>query len=317
MSAATVSSKTLYSNMEEIFSLPDGNGTIKSCGLYYAKNTVGNASYIAFADINTTTSWKTHAAILASIGIVALVIFFVISLFFSRWALRPVQSAWTKQRQFIADASHDLKTPITVIQANTEILLSNPEESIRSQEQWIESTQLESMHMQELVKDLLFLARMDEMPTKVVKEAVEISQIVESEALEFESIAFEQGIELSANIEPDLVVYGDKGKLHRLVRTLLDNACKYAPQDHKINLDLKREASGVQLAVHNTGSYIEPKDLEHIFDRFYRSDSSRNEHQNSHGLGLAIAKAITEEQGGNIKATSSQKDGTCFTVNFA
>ena len=317
MSAATVSDDTLSAHVSEIFALEDGTGSLKSCGLYYAKNTVGDASYIAFADSSAATSWKTHALILSIIGFFALIIFFIISLFFSRWALGPVQRAWTKQRQFISDASHDLKTPITVIQANTEILMSNPDESIRSQEQWLESTQVETMHMQQLVKDLLYLARMDEQPAPPLKEPVDISQIAETEALEFESIAFEQDVELSADIAPDITILGDEAKIHRLFTILLDNACKYAPEKNKIEITLQRATSAVQLIVHNTGSYIEPKDLEHIFDRFYRSDSSRSDSQNSHGLGLAIAKAIVTEQGGSIRATSSEEDGTRFIITFA
>ena len=317
MSAATVSNDTLSAHVSEIFSLPDGTGDIDSCGLYYAKNTIGDASYIAFADMSATTSWKTHALILSIVGLFALLIFFVISLFFSKWALGPVQKVWTKQRQFISDASHDLKTPITVIQANTEILMSNPDDTIRSQEQWIESTQIETMHMQQLVKDLLYLARMDEQPAPPLKEPVDISQIAETEALEFESIAFEQNVELSENIDAGIIISGNEAKIHRLFTILLDNACKYTPCGNTITISLTKMDSSAKLVVHNTGSYIEPNDLEHIFDRFYRSDSSRTNSQNSHGLGLAIAKAIVLEQGGNIKATSSKEDGTRFIVNFS
>lgn len=317
LTTATVSESILYSQAEKIFNLSDGNGCLHDCGLYYAKNSFGGASYVAFADVSATSSWKTLARILLIFGAGTLVLFFIISLFFSRWALRPVQTAWTKQRQFIADASHDLKTPLTVIQANTEILLSNPEETVQSQEQWIESTQLEALQMQQLVKDLLFLARMDELPTPSQKNPVPISQIVETESLQFEIIAFEQGVQLNTDIEPNLTVLGEEAKIHRLVTILLDNACKYAPSGNEVDVKLTKTDSGIQLTVHNTGSYIKQQDLEHVFDRFYRLDSSRTNSQNSHGLGLAIAKAIIEEQGGSIKAISSEENGTTFTVIFS
>ena len=141
---------------------PDGSGSLDGLGLFYEKRTVGGAAYLAFADMSAASGWQTLAVTLAGVGAAALAAFFVISMFFSRWALAPVDRAWRQQRRFVADASHDLKTPLTVILANTSILLEHPERSIASQSQWIESTQHEAQQMQGLVGDLLLLAQVDE-----------------------------------------------------------------------------------------------------------------------------------------------------------
>lgn len=143
------------------------------------------------------------------VEVAALAVFLVISLFFSRWALRPVARAWTQQRRFVADASHDLKTPLTVILANTSIALEHPERSVASQSQWLESTQHEAEAMQGLVGDLLTLAKMDEEEAaaqsgaaRPALEEVDLSDVIEGEVLQFESVAFERGVKLESQVEP-------------------------------------------------------------------------------------------------------------------
>lgn len=163
----------------------------------------GGVMYLAFADISSARGWESLAATLAVIEVAALAVFFVISLFFSRWALGPVARAWVQQRRFVADASHDLKTPLTVILANTSIALEHPERSVASQSQWLESTQHEAEAMQGLVGDLLELAKMDEEEAAASAgaprenfEPVDLSDLVEGELLQFESVAFERGVQL-------------------------------------------------------------------------------------------------------------------------
>ncbi len=151
-----------------------------------------------------------------------LAVFFVISLFFSRWALRPVARAWTQQRRFVADASHDLKTPLTVILANTSIALEHPERSVASQSQWLESTQHEAEAMQGLVGDLLTLAKMDEEEAaaqsgaaRPALEEVDLSDVIEGEVLQFESVAFERGVRLESQVEPGIELRGNEQRLRR------------------------------------------------------------------------------------------------------
>ena len=188
---------------------PDGSGSLDGLGLFYEKRTVGDAAYLAFADMNAASSWQTLAVTLAGVGAAALAAFFVISMFFSRWALAPVDRAWRQQRRFVADASHDLKTPLTVILANTSILLEHPERSIASQSQWIESTQHEAQQMQGLVGDLLLLAQVDEGAAPPPMERLDLTDLVEGELLQFESVAFERAVDLQSQLDESVMVRGN------------------------------------------------------------------------------------------------------------
>lgn len=257
----------------------------------------------------------------AQIAAVALLVLFGITYALAAWSLAPVAEAWEGQRRFVADASHELKTPLAVILANTEILEKDPAIPAESR-RWIESTASEATHMKSLVNDLLQLARADEGAAQIAPESqrqdLDLSQIVDGSALEFDAIAFEHGCTIDAHIEPDIHVKGDRAWIERLVRILIDNACKYAAPDSTIRLDLARDGSKVRYSVTNQGDPIAPDDLEHIFDRFYRSDKSRERSESTGGfsLGLAIAKSIAEAHGGTIQATSSKDAGTTFTVTL-
>lgn len=253
----------------------------------------------------------------AVIIVVALLALLGVSWALSSWALAPVQRAWDDQRRFVSDASHELKTPLAVIVANTDILLADeamPQESRR----WVLSTADEAAHMRSLVNDLLELARADEGASSGVmrKEDVDLSDLVESAALEFDAVAFERGCIIESSIQPNLHVKGDPEWLERLAKILLDNACKYAAPSSTIDVNLAKTANHITLAVTNMGNVIDPEDLAHVFDRFYRSDKARNRATGGVGLGLAIAKGIAEAHGGTISATSTETDGTTFTVTL-
>lgn len=239
----------------------------------------------------------------------------------SKWALAPVERAWDQQRRFISDASHELKTPLAVICANSQILqrdASIPEGSRR----WVESTAEEADHMKGLVEDLLTLARADEAAAGTTEDAlrhdeVDLSSLVDEAALEFDAVAFERGCSIDSEVAGDIVVRGDADQLGRVVRTLLDNATKYAERNSLVRVRLTQAGSHAQLTVANRGPLIEPEDLEHLFDRFYRTDKARSRQETGgYGLGLAIAKSTVEAHGGKIWATSGASEGTCFHVTL-
>ena len=305
--SASIADDVLEKAISQLTNAPDGSGELSELGLFYEKRTSDTGvERVAFADVSSASGWQTLALTLAGVGVVALAVFFVISVFFSRWALRPVKRAWEQQRQFVADASHELKTPLTVILANTSILMSHPERTIASQSQWVESTQAEGERMQGLVADLLLLARLDAEETDIVKskpkERIDLSNLVEGELLQFESVAFERAIELESNVDEGIAVQGSIERLRRLVTTLLDNACKYAGDNGKARVELHAQNGNACLVVHNTGSLIPAEDLQHVFDRF--------------GLGLSIAKEVAEEHGGTITAKSSDEEGTTFIATL-
>ena len=319
--SASIADDMLEKAIAQLADAPDGSGELSELGLFYEKRTSDTGiARVAFADVSSANGWQTLALTLAGVGVVALAIFFVISVFFSRWALRPVKRAWEQQRQFVADASHELKTPLTVILANTSILMSHPERTIASQSQWVESTQAEGERMQGLVADLLLLARLDAEETDIVKskpkERIDLSNLVEGELLQFESVAFERAIELESDVDEGIAVQGSVERLRRLVTTLLDNACKYAGEGGKVRVELHAQNDSARFVVHNTGSLISAEDLQHVFDRFYRADKARTSGAGGFGLGLSIAKEVAEEHGGTITAKSSDEEGTTFTATL-
>lgn len=320
---ASINQDVLEQAGEQLASADEGFGSLSDLGLFYVKRQAGGVMYLAFADMGSASGWRALAATLAVVEVAALAVFLVISLFFSRWALRPVARAWTQQRRFVADASHDLKTPLTVILANTSIALEHPERSVASQSQWLESTQHEAEAMQGLVGDLLTLAKMDEEEAAAQSgaarpafEEVDLSDVIEGEVLQFESVAFERGVRLESQVEQGIELRGNEQRLRRLAGTLIDNACKYVDDGGAVDVALSRSGKQARLQVRNTGAPISPEDLPHVFDRFYRADKARTGGAGGHGLGLAIARAIAEEHGGTLTASSTQAEGTAFTATL-
>lgn len=269
---------------------------------------------IAFADrtneIESLTSLLETSALVGFFGLLA---FFGISLFLARWALRPIEKSWRQQRQFVADASHELKTPLTVILANMGIVLSHREETVQSQIKWLEYTQAEASRMKELVGSLLFLAQADDMQEALTLSEVNFSDVVWSSVLPFESVAFEQNKTLVSDIADNVVIRGNEDRLRRLTAILLDNAVKYSDEGGTITLRLQTAQDKAVLTVHNTGAQIPAGQLPHIFERFYRVDSSRTRAQGGYGLGLSIAQSIVQSHHGRIGVQSGSQ-GTAFTV---
>ena len=197
-----------------------------------------------------------------------------------------------------------------------QILQSHPEDTIASQSQWIESTQTEGEHMRQMINDMLDLAKPEAMRTPKVLSDIDLTDLLEGDALQFESVAFERGIDLHMDIQQGVHLKGDVMRLHRLTSTLIDNACKYADEGGRVDVRLSSDSREMRLTVHNTGAIIAPEDLPHVFDRFYRADKARTRESGSYGLGLAIARDVAREHGGDIVATSAEGEGTTFTVTL-
>ena len=311
----SVSDDVLQQAAQKAFSSGRSEGILLEFNLRYLRQDSADGIRIAFADMTgETDSMQSLIIRLLLIGAGGLAAFFLISLFLSGWALRPVEKAWRQQRQFTADASHELKTPLTVILANTGILLSHKNETIGGQEKWVENTRVEATRMKKLVDDLLFLAKSDDARLPAVYRPLDFSDTVLSGILPFEAVAYEQKITIQNTIEKNITVSGDSEQLKQLIFILMDNACKYTPDGGEVTVTLSREQDKARLAVTNTGGFIEPEDLAHIFERFYRSDKSRARMQGGYGLGLAIAKSIIDKHRGSISAVSSEHSGTTFTV---
>lgn len=292
-------------------------GKLSGYGLRYLVQETREERQVAFADMSAEREQLTRLLLTSLlVGAGALAAFWAVSLFLSRWALRPAERAWEQQRRFVADASHELKTPLTVILANMGILLAHRDETVQSQCRWVENTREEAVRMKKLVDDLLFLARSDSERAALARSAFCLSDTVWSAVLPFEPVAFEQGVDLQSEIEPEICFWGDEGQLRRLTVILLDNACKYAGEHGKVTLQIRREQDRALLSVSNTGAPIPKEHLQHLFERFYRADESRDRRRGGYGLGLSIARSIVENHGGKIAVQSGEECGTVFTAVF-
>lgn len=311
----TVSAETAAQAAQAAFDAGGRDGVLSGLALRFLRQNTREGIKIAFADLSGER--RSMAGIVVTsllVGLGGLAAFFIISLFLAAWALRPAQRAWERQRQFVADASHELKTPLTVILANTGILLSHRDDTIGRQLKWVENTQAEANRMKKLVDDLLFLAKSDDKRMEGEHVRLNLSDAVWSSFLPFESVAFEKGVALSGEIAPDIFVTGDEAQLKQLAAILLDNALKYAGEQGGVTLTLQKTQDRARLLVHNTGAPIAPGHLNNLFERFYRTDDARTREQGGYGLGLSIAKSIAEKHGGKISVESAPHTGTTFSV---
>ncbi len=321
-STAVVDESALDSALSHVLESNSERGFLENEGLYFRHAVqMDGSSIVAFADETVVEDGTKLAESLTLVGAATLILVFILAWLFSRWVLRPVQRAWDSQQQFIADASHEMKTPLTVITANASIALKNPQSTIAEQSQWIEGIQDEAQNMEQLVLDMLSLAQPENIPGKdSAFEAVNLSELVERASLQFEAVAFERGITLEDKVEPHVTMTGDATQLQRLVGTLIDNACKYAAEGTAIVVSLESAGHNSILTVHNWGDPIPADDVPHVFDRFYRSDKSRDrsgdDGSHSFGLGLAIAQKITQQHGGTLSVSSSEAEGTTFAARL-
>lgn len=248
------------------------------------------------------------------IGVGAFLIFLVFAVWFSGWAVRPVENAWKRQRQFAADASHELKTPLTVILSNAGLVAASSALTDSEDKRRIGYIQAEAGRMKQLVEELLFLARSDAGRLSAEKTRLDLSFLIESCALTFEPVAFDQGKQIETDVEPDLMIDGEEQKLKQLAEILLDNACKYSEPGSTIRVNLKRAAEKkIRFTVASQGTPLTKEEQKQIFERFYRADPSRGK-TGGYGLGLAIAQEVVRMHGGKIWAESDGEKENRFIV---
>ena len=277
-------------------------GTIAAYHLRYLRQDNGLYEKLAFVDMSMEQAVlrKTMGSYLF-IALASLLLLLGVSILLSRWATRPVEKAWTQQRQFLSDASHELKTPLTVILSNAELL----EQAQLSDKpaRWTDNILSEAGRMRSLVEEMLTLARADNMVRTAVLTEVSLSDIAADCALAFEPVAFEAGKSLDYTLAENVTVLGDREKLRQLISVLLDNAIKYGADGGTVTLSLEKTDRQAKLTVSNPGDPIPPEQLGHLFERFYRADDSRGE-KSGFGLGLSIAQTIAAEHKGTLKAES-------------
>lgn len=297
-----------------IDSLDKNSTSIKRTGHFaYIIKQTKEGYQIAFA--NTTNSrnmWKSFLLSSAGVGVSAWVAFLILSVLLSSWALKPVEKSWQQQKQFLQDASHELKTPLTIILANTDLILNH--EGSSKNKKLVQTIQSESLRMKKLVEDLLFLARNDTAQTKPEKTKCNLSEIAWKCILSCETVAFENNLELESDIEDDVYVDANPDQLNQLLLIFLDNAIKYTPEHKKIHFALSKTTMA-QVTIFNEGSYIPQEEKTNIFERFYRLDKSR-EYKGGHGLGLSIATQIAKAYDIDMQVESSKEKGTKFILSI-
>ena len=292
-------------------------GSVSSFGLEYLSITEDNYTYIVAADNSFESGNIRNLFILCIISfMISFFVFFAISVLLSTWILKPVEKSWQQQNRFVSDASHELRTPITVILANLNILSSKKDDLIKTQYQWIDNTKEEANRMKQLVDELLFLARSDDRQNKLVFSKIDLSELLLSRMLSFEALAFEKGIRLDYDISDDLNIIGHEGNVKQLISILLDNAMKYCGDKGSVYLKAFSLKDRTYVLVKNSGDLIDAEDLKHIFERFYRTDKSRSRTEGGYGLGLAIAKTIVDNMYGKISVLSDKENGTVFKLEL-
>lgn len=297
-------------NQSSIMNVFEGSGQVTK--------TENDDYQIVFLDITESSRTLLELLItLLAVGSVMLIAVFVVSLYFSNRAIRPISGAWEKQRQFVADASHELKTPLSIITANYGALLANEDETIKSQSKWLDYIKIGTDRMEKLIDNLLSLARADELGAEAVRESFDISKHVHKAVLTMGTAMAEKNINLSLSVDPEAEAKIDSERFGQVVEILLDNAVKYTEQNGEITVRLEDSKQELVFAVRNSGKGISGQDLPKIFDRFYRADQSRSNESGGYGLGLSIAKTIVESLGGKISADSIENEYTVFRVSFA
>ena len=274
----------------------------------YSYNYGESITIINIENIKSELLSKLKISVLIFIILEALIIF--ISKKITNWIIVPVLDSFSKQKQFIEDASHELKTPLAVIMASSDALYNNPKEK-----KWLNNIKSESDRMNNLIKNLLTLAKLEDDNKDIIKSNLNLSKLVLFQSLTYESLMFEQNLKLETLIDNDIHFKCNEEEIKELLSILIDNAIKHSFKNENIKVSLKESRNSVILKVENKGKEIPKGEEEKIFERFYRLDKSRNRNENRYGLGLAIAKKIAQNNNANITA-KSEDNLTTFEVVF-
>ena len=279
-------------------------GILQEYSLRYCRTKVPMGTVLVFSDISSEK--KTLTGLLHTLVIIGCLSFFLflgISILLARWAVRPVAKAWKQQKQFIADASHELKTPLTVIMTNAE-LLTCPDYTEEDHSRFLQSISLMSVQMKQLIDKMLLLAKSDKQEASFQMCPFHFSKSVSDCTISFEGVFLEKGLLLEDFIEPDIFVCGNEENLRQVIDILLDNAQKYSCENGICRISLTRiSQKKCRLKVSTQGAALSPEECQNIFQRFYRTDQSRS-HNGSYGLGLSIAQNIITIHKGRIWAES-------------
>lgn len=257
------------------------------------------------------TSFQTFLVTSIFVSIFGVTAVFILVLLLSKKAIEPVAESYEKQKRFITDAGHEIKTPLTIIDADTTIL-----EMEYGENEWLSDINIQTKRLTGLTNDLIYLSKMEEENTKAAMIEFPFSDVTEETAQSFQNLAKVQNKHFIMDIQPMVTLKGDEKAIRQLISILLDNAVKYCGENGQIKVSVWKKGKNAMLSVYNTTKEMKKENLSHLFDRFYRTDESRNSQTGGYGIGLSIAKAVVTAHKGKIQASSEDGRSLLITVTL-
>ncbi len=306
---AAVDTETAIEYAQSIFDDGDSHGFVED--YRYTIYTLENEIHIIFLDYGREmSSFRTFLFTCTGVGLMGFLAVLLLMIVLSGRIVNPFSENYEKQKQFITDAGHELKTPLTIIDADAEVL-----EMDIGENEWLHDIKGQTKRLAQLTNNLIFLSRMEEQP-QMEKIEFPLSDLIEEAVETFQSLAKTHNKMLSGQIEPMLSMTGDEKAIQQLITILLDNAVKYSNSGGKIEVSLKKQKNTINLSVFNTVESISKENLTHLFDRFYRADKSRNSKTGGYGLGLSIASAVVSAHKGKITASTLDEKSLLIVASF-
>lgn len=283
---------------------------------YASAKTADGMTFAVFDYTTQETLVRELFWVLAVLYAICLLFTACVSWLLSRKIVEPAETAMEKQKELVANVSHELKTPLTILSTNLDIVMNDPEKTVAENDKWLSVGTAQISKMNELILEMLELSRLDATDAEVT-ETSDLSSIVEGAILSFEASCYDKNIQLEQTVAPNIHVAGARMQLEKAVSTILDNAVKYTPEGGQISAALVKKSHAAEFTVRNSGEGIPPESIDRIFDRFYKADTARTETAaKSFGLGLSIAKSIAERCGGDIICRSEVGKYTEFVISL-
>ena len=308
--------------IKALLTADEGKFTFNDVSYAYLKKkqTLDDGKHVT---IYTILDWTERRNTLVTLGTTLIIVFFVsllilggLSYILAYSATQPVKEAFTKEKELLANASHELKTPITVAKTNLDLVLSDPSQTVAENMKWLEGAKYQIDRMNSLILQMLELSRLERNDYYAEKTDLNISTLIEGILLSFEAGCYENNKRFVSSLQPDVYYNCNKVETEKLVTILVDNAIKYTPNGGEICVTLAKTLKNISIKVTNTGDGIPPEMVDKIFDRFYKLDESHKEAGKSFGLGLSIAKLISQSMGGDIKCFSEVGRYTTFEITL-
>ena len=311
MEVAAIDESKALSVAEDIFNKGSKTGFYEN--YRFRRTTTESGPMLIFLDctrsLNNVRNTLLTSILVSLLGLGAV---FVLVLIFSRRIVRPVSESYEKQKEFITNAGHEIKTPLSIILADAEVL-----EMDNGENEWIDDIKFQTQRLTSLTNDLVFLAKMEETGNTNVTSDFSLSDLVNDTVKSFSAPARTGSKTFAMDLEEGIEFNGDRSSMEKFISILLDNAIKYTPEGGYIHSSLSRQKNKIIFSVANTvKNDLDPEDLEHFFDRFYRSEKSRNSKTGGYGIGLSVAKAVVERHKGKIRAYAKDKDLLCIEAAF-